>query len=357
LGIAYHEVLETIARVSCEPELLDSTVDNLWNHAVAKQFQRAVSHPLNRRFGSPETWPGYHVARASVHLRAHEIAGSGTCKSNRHSAASGVSSVREKTFAVSDGRLVGRPDVVRGSEILDYKTGDIFEDGENASEPELKSSYVRQLRLYAFIAGSALSIPIRRGTLVPLTGQPVEVELDESSCRDEAQAALARLDLYNERVSVGVSPEDLAAPSPDACSFCPFQVICPALWKTVNDTWFGKLDGELLRGAVAEDLKQLMGGRAFALAVVTQNGTLKPGRLELFPLALDMHHDLSTVKAGDWIRITGLSRRLDGTVFPSNRTVTIKESKVPRIKTDPADKGGARSAAPTGRPGHTDANS
>jgi len=73
LGTAYHEVLEKIVEVDLDQETLDAAVERLWNQAIATQQQRADVHALDRRFGSPTAWPGYHVARASVVLRAQEL--------------------------------------------------------------------------------------------------------------------------------------------------------------------------------------------------------------------------------------------------------------------------------------------
>src|SRR5689334_15322831 len=114
LGIAYHEVLEKIARANLEPETFDSIVESLWNRAVTEQHQRASSHPLNCRYGTPETWPGYYVARASVQQRAHEIVASASPDRERNGPGQfPLSTVREEAFTAFHGKLVGRPDVVR----------------------------------------------------------------------------------------------------------------------------------------------------------------------------------------------------------------------------------------------------
>ncbi len=73
LGTAYHEVLERIVEIGLEHESLEDAVGRLWNQAVAAQQSRADAHLLDRRFGAATAWPGYHVARASVLLRAAEI--------------------------------------------------------------------------------------------------------------------------------------------------------------------------------------------------------------------------------------------------------------------------------------------
>jgi len=70
LGTACHEVLEKIVETDLSQESLDGAVERLWDLAIAAQQHRADAHVLDRRFGSPTTWPGYHVARASVLFRA-----------------------------------------------------------------------------------------------------------------------------------------------------------------------------------------------------------------------------------------------------------------------------------------------
>jgi len=228
---------------------------------------------------------------------------------------------------------VGRPDVVRQGEIIDYKTGEIYEYAETGPSTTLKASYVRQLQFYGFLVSSALRVPIHRGVLLPMTGEPVEVELDQSAGAKEAEVAMALLDRYNNLADAGAGSEDLASPSPENCCWCPFKIICPAFWSVVDESWFGKLESELLQCTVAEDSKQLLGGQAFSLAVLGQLGTVKPGRRELSPMNVDMHRDVGTLQAGELLRIAGLGRRQDGNVFPSTRTVLVRDSEVPEIST------------------------
>ena len=73
LGTAYHEVLKEIVNVDLDQETVGAAVDRLWNKSIANHQRRADAHALDRRFGSPMTWPGYHIAHASVLLRAQEL--------------------------------------------------------------------------------------------------------------------------------------------------------------------------------------------------------------------------------------------------------------------------------------------
>jgi len=136
LGTAYHEVLEKIVEVDLGQETLDAAVERLWNEAIATQQQRADVHALDRRFGSSAAWPGYHVARASVVLRAQELSlGQAPAVSPAAKQASGPGlggSIREQEFIACGGKLLGRPDVIRASEVVDYKSGAIVEYDEAA---------------------------------------------------------------------------------------------------------------------------------------------------------------------------------------------------------------------------------
>lgn len=72
LGVAYHAVLQQ-ARDGPKPDP-EGIHEVAWAAAIERQCDRARLHPLDRRFGLPERWPGYHLVRAMAFLRAREIA-------------------------------------------------------------------------------------------------------------------------------------------------------------------------------------------------------------------------------------------------------------------------------------------
>ena len=55
----------------------------------------------------------------------------------------GSATWREKNFSAANGKMVGRPDVVRPEEVVDFKIGDLFEDED---QEQVKAAYLRQLR-------------------------------------------------------------------------------------------------------------------------------------------------------------------------------------------------------------------
>ncbi|MBI2930712.1 MAG: PD-(D/E)XK nuclease family protein [Planctomycetes bacterium] len=333
LGSAYHEVLEKIPRVDLATESLDNAIERLWSQAIAAQHQRASRHPLDRRFGSPVTWPGYHVARASVRLRAGDLV---TFTVAAPVAATGPgafvsATIREQEFIACNGKLVGRPDVVRADEVVDYKSGGLFEYDENSQVEVVKSAYVRQLRIYGYLVKEALgSWPIR-GLLLPLAGTGVEVSLHPAECEQEVLEAIALLDAYNAKVRAQARPAEFAAPSPAACKWCPYKLICPAFWQAASPAWSGHLDGAAVEGTVPEAPRSIHGGAALAITVDVQAGSEGPRRAEIAPLNPAVHSSIATVGVGDHVRFVSLRVRPDGVLTPTSRTILVRVADVPSL--------------------------
>jgi PD-(D/E)XK nuclease superfamily len=212
LGIAYHSVLEKIAQSDVTNTSADLAAASLWEEAIKFQYKLAAAHPLDCRFGPPITWPGYYVARASVLLRAQEVVAQTKRPSTTTSASMSESSaIRERKFAAFNGKLVGRPDVILGKEIIDYKTGGITEYDGMQTEVA-KASYVRQLRIYSYLVKETLGWWPERGLLLPMAGQGIEVPLSPEDCEREAQEAVALLDAYN--LTIGSAMPRSSLPDP-----------------------------------------------------------------------------------------------------------------------------------------------
>src|SRR5581483_5768535 len=256
LGNAYHAVLERVPEIetgaACEP-----SIDSLWNEAIELQYQRAATHPLDRRFGEPRTWPGYHLARASVLLRARFLlerrdAVHPECPGRFDETDEALSEIREKEFAAFDGKLVGRPDVIRDGEITDYKSGAIVELDEHGEHEVVKAAYIGQIRIYAYLVKKTLGWWPRRGLLLPLLGPGVEIAVDPATCETEAKAAVSLLDTYNRKIAAQSDVAILASPALGSCKWCPFKLVCPPFWTSVSPEWSGRLDGTVVEGTVTE---------------------------------------------------------------------------------------------------------
>lgn len=333
LGTAYHAVLEHIVSGRTADENVEQKIDRLWNEAIANQQNRASHHPLDRRFGCAENWPGYYLVRASVALRARELTASidpcTKCSSPGASVEPG-SVYREREFTAFGGKLLGRPDLVRDDEIVDYKSGSITEFDEDTQAEIVRASYVRQLRIYGFLVRETLGLLPRRGLLVPVAGPAVEVALEQGDCAREAAHAVAVLDSFNSNMS-RLDVPGLGSPSPESCRWCPFKGVCPSFWQSVSSDWSGQLDGEAIEGRVAATPAHIHSGSAIALSLEIQRGTKASGKLQIAPLSVQTHGTVCDLEDGDIVRVTGLTKRVDGSVVPTQRTVVARTAEMPAL--------------------------
>jgi hypothetical protein len=243
-------------------------------------------------------------------------------------------SIREQEFIACGGKLLGRPDVIRASEVVDYKSGAIVEYDEAAQTDVVKTAYVRQLRIYGYLVKEKLGWWPLRGLLLPLAGAGIEIALDPLECAREATEAVALLDAYNGKVSAGAAPEEFASPSPQGCRWCPYKLLCPAFWQIALPEWSGQLDGAAVEGVLAEAPSAIHAGAARAVALDIQAGSEARRRAQIAPLNPAAHPGVITLAAGDRVRFVGLRARRDGVLVPGERTVMCRLDDVPIVTTD-----------------------
>lgn len=338
LGTAYHAVLERAARGSYDLNSSDP-VGRLWADAIERIYTAASAHPLNKRFGTPERWPGYYLALAGVRLRVTELS---TAKKPRPAttAPSEVvnAPVRERRFGAFDGKLVGQPDLVEGNTIVDYKSGAIFDD--TVDGPSIKAGYARQLRIYGFLVGTSLGKWPTRGVLLPMLGAKAEIELTRDECRAEAENAVNLLDITNRRLATAREPSQLASPSADACGRCPYRIMCSAYWDSVSpafaaDKRYGDAEGVMLA-----DAERVHGGGAYALRISVERGSVASGANVVSPLASSVHENAELCHLGTRVRIIGLCVRHNAQLAPTLHTVVQRCSGIPALKIDLGAVGG-----------------
>ena len=329
LGTTYHAVLEQVGPEHRDD--IETCVRDLWVATIEAQHQRSRAHHFDKRFGPPESWPGYHMVAAMALVRAKELIAvasgqSGSCSNGQP----GGGTLREKKFSGADGKLIGRPDVVRPDEVVDFKTGNVFEDEES---DQVKAGYVRQLRLYAFLVKETLGWWPRRGVLLPMAGSPVVVELQPEECEAEAEEAIRLLDEYNEILGRTANPIELASPSPASCRWCQYQLYCQAFWDAVKPDWTDSFHSAVIAGRAICSPHPIYGGSALSLSLHVEEGSVSLGEtVSLFPLDSSIHEDVSLVQEGDWIRVTGLWRRADNSLVVTKRTLISREKVLPRCK-------------------------
>lgn len=325
LGVAYHEVLAGAGdRSGTDVERANEAA---WASAVSRQYERAKLHLLDNRFGAPERWPGYYLARAMALMRAREIA-SVSPNIGWQGATYRTERLREQWLSGADGKVVGRPDLIRDDAIIDYKTGDIYEDGDGTIA---KASYVRQLKIYAFLVKERTGRWPNRGIILPMEGSPLEVELAPPTCESAVTDALNLLDRYNQLVNAGATPQELANPSAEACRWCQYQLFCPAFWEAANESWSESLGAAASGGSATASPRQLHGGAAMVLDIVSDQGTVLRGAVTLAPVNPQIHAAIKQVRTGMRVRAVGLARRADGTLVPNMRTVFALSADIPTV--------------------------
>lgn len=325
LGSAYHEVLAQATHTDAED--LSAVAERVWQESVDEWFRRSQAHPLNMRFGTPDRWPGYHLIKALAMQRAREYCRKAQGATSGAAVVSGAlpTTISEQPFSALGGRLVGRPDLIDGTTIIDFKTGSVL-DGDGSEH--VKPSYARQLRLYGFLVHEALAYWPTHGVLAPMDGSAVTVDLSPTDCTDEANAAVNLLERYNDALPAGI--DALASPSSEACRWCPFKATCSSFWTAVTPDWSDALGAHAIVGTVSDSAKRLQNG-AYSLQLQSVIGTAVADVLDLAPIDSTIGSSVTSLKTGARVRIVGLMKASDGGVRASRRSVFVEESAIPQV--------------------------
>jgi CRISPR/Cas system-associated exonuclease Cas4 (RecB family) len=238
---------------------------------------------------------------------------------------------REEEFKACGGKLLGRPDVIQGEDVVDYKSGAVVEYDEATQSDVVKAAYVRQLRLYGYLVQQRSGACPRRGILLPAVGEGVEVALTPKECEDEARQAVALLDEYNARVRSGAPPETFASAMPANCKWCSYKLVCASFWQSASADWSGRLDGAAVEGTVIEAPQAVQGGAALAFSLDVEAGSESSRRARVSPLNPNVHDSVTGLRVGDRVRVVGLRIRSDGVLVPSPRTVIRAVSEIPVV--------------------------
>lgn len=131
----------------------------------------------------------------------------------------------EQWLSDADERVAGKTDAIfqvgEHVQIIDYKSGQLFEDADNE---EIKPAYVEQLKLYAYLYFDTHGRYPNQLTLIDLNGRTVDVAFSEEDCGSVYEQALADLERINRLLTD--QPERLSAPEPTRCLRCEVRGVC-----------------------------------------------------------------------------------------------------------------------------------
>ena len=332
LGTAYHDVLEKLWN-STKEELTDmELVEYLWKNAIDTLCQQAIIHPLNRRFATPEKWPGYHLVRACVRVRAEEyLAEQPRLRTTAGTVSNSTGVLREQRLIAMDGKLVGKPDVVMDNEIRDYKSGRIYNTTTDGTQA-VKQKYVRQLHLYGHLVYENCGYCPSKGILIPMQGPSIEINLDPETCAAEAAEAIKLLDSFNAKLAMPEEVSSITTPSPKTCRWCQYKALCPAFWNGVEDSWGEELGSASVRGVLKESPALIHNGRAFSLSLEVSSGTTASSEVSIAPLDGEIHSQLAAFQTSDAVRIVNLYQRRSGQLAPTPATLCFLDIDCPLFK-------------------------
>ena len=235
-----------------------SNLDELWN-GKANEINRKLQVNWTSRGLYPieKTASGYTLKRKLAlvrlgHQQEAEI-------SKREYPAQVV--MRDDQLIESQDRKVrGKPDLVirHGEEytIIDYKSGNIFEDDPESGEPIIKGEYRLQLVLYAALLREN-GKNIRSAVLQTIDGRKETVDLSHDG--DILKQASGLLDEFNKKVEVLGSPIDLAVPMSAnfsegiwGCFGCGLRPVCAPYRRRLINSQEGEIWPKDIFGTLAD---------------------------------------------------------------------------------------------------------
>lgn len=229
LGSITHDILEKVSKGILQGKneaRWESSLLQLWDEEVEKHEQEVLASESEQHYGMAERWPRYNLQKVLTIRKSLEIAAS-LQKSATYKSKGRWDT--EKYVQAFNGKLRGRADAIyqseQGTEIIDYKTGNIYDEDKNG-DSHLKTDYRRQLLLYAAMYHAETGQWPIRGHIIPLVGQQVTIEIDPVTANNEVSTALSLLNQFNKSVSEDDSLLSLAQPSEQSCRYCTYKAIC-----------------------------------------------------------------------------------------------------------------------------------
>ncbi len=320
LGTAFHEAMEQASTRGATA----AGVANAWRDSVDEAAKAAARHPLDARFTLPEKWPGFYLTRQRALASASEaLRVPGRWK--HHNAAAPFSGTHhlEKTLVARGGRLVGRPDRYDGGTITEYKS--TLPDPQWPRGDLILEGFRRQLKLYAAIIAETSGRWPLNGRVVSASGQTIEVPLSPAECDAEADRAVGAMEELNARLRSGGTAEALARPSAEACTGCPFQIVCPAFWKWLDsiqafDAECRAGEGTLQRTDLGQD------GDLYSAFLVLRRPAARRGDSQPLVLRRSVHGDWTKSPPGAKWRVTSARVRPDGRSERISRRVLLQST-------------------------------
>lgn len=242
LGTIIHNLIEAAYSGRLPDEV---SMERMWGEEVAAHEREMLGSPLEKHF--------VPLSKNAQNYKVKQIMGFNLVrpllKGRSEKARSEHQATPEIWFETADKIIGGKVDVVvreeTGVKIIDYKTGKIVENDED--ENTIKQDYIDQLKMYSGLYFESTGAWPAELTIVSINGKHFNVPFTKDGCISLLAEAKARFSEINELIANNCSHDQLASPSPDACSFCGYRPACFSYWGQRQDTkdWPADLIGKI----------------------------------------------------------------------------------------------------------------
>ena len=231
LGIVAHRVVQEYR--------LDDDFEDLWGSTALEVYQDLALQWEPARPPAPENWPGWALTKVRTRRLCSKRA-----RPRREVPRQPPPVDLDAGFLpklpwverwLEDPMrpIAGKPDLVERTEagirVVDLKTGIAF------SSPT--AEHTDQLLLYCGLVWSITGEMPVEAVILGVGEDEHAVLVTEAEVQRVRAKALARLNALNQSHSEQGMSRELAAPSSDACRWCPFRVVCDAFFDSVEPDW------------------------------------------------------------------------------------------------------------------------
>lgn len=236
IGTAIHRVIESIGRSEID---IGTNFDLIWRKYIEEEEQKIKDSWIEQHFVPlSNSDPNYEVKKRQCKMIVDRM----ICRSVHKSEISCLSEENgnEVWLQTDDGKVGGYVDAIisrdRGEVIEDFKTGSIFESGQEGADSLINRQYELQLKLYAALFHSTYKKWPKSLEIVGLDGIAHCIEFTPEECSTLLKEAYDILNETNLIISISESGQDdvyekLSSPSPENCRFCLYRPGCPSYWK------------------------------------------------------------------------------------------------------------------------------
>lgn len=265
-GCAYSFVLESALRSYGTPSLLmpPATTKNVIGTIIHKIFQLVYSARLNAteeaitakwkelcniyRNKIQEEFPTLGNVRVVDYDKMFETIDVilDTFQESHNAPSGNYTDIKNPNehFIKLDGLLKGSIDRIRyvsgGIEIVDYKTGKVYDDNG-----DIKKDYIDQLNLYAYMLEEKEGVTVSKLTIIDHCGNEIDAPYDRKAKTNIFNSIKCLISDINEAIASGM-PETLAKPSNENCCLCPCLHLCRRRVCSSNDT-FQIIEGKVMK--------------------------------------------------------------------------------------------------------------